>query len=576
MLSPAASIAAAPLWRRRLIALLAGAVGALAMAPFGLMPALAIAMTGAVWLIDAAVSRPDAKPTAEPRGAARVWRKIPAAARRAFAAGWWWGFGYFLASLWWLGAAFLVEADQFVWAMPLGVIGLPAAMAFYPALGFFLASLLWTQGPARILTFAAALTLAEWLRGHLFTGFPWNAFGMALGGNLLTAQAASLTGLYGLTLLAIALFSAPATLAARPLTLRSLAPTGGALLALAALFGFGAWRLAASPAPAPQVPGVAIKIIQPNLAQDDKYRPEYKREIVERYLQLSALSPEAKSNDLTLLVWPESAFPFILSRDPEAMAQIGEALPPGVILATGAARAEEDPSYRGDGFEPASGRLEHPVFFNAIQLIASGGLLIGAYDKSHLVPFGEYLPFEAAFARLGLRQFVSIPGGFEAGPGRRTLNVPGLPPVAPLICYEAIFPGEALPQEPGAPRPGLMLNVTDDGWFGHTAGPYQHFAQARLRTIEEGLPMLRAANTGISAIIDPYGRITESLPLGVEGLVTGALPQAIDPPLYARHGLFLPLALWLICTTAGIMAFLRRTHLTRVQQLSSNYIRLLS
>jgi apolipoprotein N-acyltransferase len=543
----AASIVAATGWRRRLIAFAAGAAGAFAMAPFDFWPALAIPMTAAVWLIDGSCDPVPKKPAA---GASfRDWRqsRLWASARRAFAAGWWWGFGYFVAGLWWLGAAFFADGGEYLYALPLGVFGLPAAIALYPAFGFMLARLFWTPGPARILVFAAALTLTEWLRGNLFTGFPWNAFGMALGGNLVAAQFASLIGLYGLTLAAIMIFSAPATLAGERLSARALAPAGAAALALAAIFVFGAIRLA-GPKDA-VVPGVTLKIMQPNLAQDEKFRPAYKDEILGGYLRLSDLEADAGSTGVTAVIWPESAFPFILSRDSEAMGQIGAALPPGSFLITGAARAEENPA--SAGLAEPSWQLTNPVFFNAVQVIASGGLILDTYDKVHLVPFGEYLPFEAALSRVGLHHFVHIPGGFEPGAMHRTLTAPGLPPIAPLICYEAIFPGEALPQEPGAPRPGLMLNVTDDGWFGLTAGPYQHFAQARLRAIEQGLPLVRAANTGISAIVDPYGRILERLPLGAAGLLKGSLPQPIAAPVFARAPFLTAFLPWLAVVAAA-------------------------
>src|SRR6202040_791777 len=206
MLAIAASIILAAGWRRRLIALAAGATGALAMAPFNFSPALAVPMTVAVWLIDGCAETLQMPP------GRRFRLGLPVAAGRAFGVGWWWGFGYFLAGLWWLGAAFLVEGDKFAWALPLGVAGLPAALAIFPGLGFMLARLMWASGPRRIFALGAGLSLAEWLRGHSLTGFPWNTFGMALGGNLVTAQLASIVGLYGLTVTAILIFSAPAVL----------------------------------------------------------------------------------------------------------------------------------------------------------------------------------------------------------------------------------------------------------------------------------------------------------------------------------------------------------------------------
>jgi apolipoprotein N-acyltransferase len=522
MLAIAASIILASGWRRRLIALAAGATGALAMAPFNFFPALAIPMTVAVWLIDGCAETRQMPP------GRWIFLRLPVAAGRAFSAGWWWGFGYFLAGLWWLGAAFLVEADEFAWALPLGVVGLPAALAIFPGLGFMLARLMWTQGAERLFALAAGLSFAEWLRGHVLTGFPWNTFGMALGGNLVTAQLASLVGLYGLTVIAILIFSAPAVLgekSARQGARRRLPPPiAAAALAFAGICAFGALRLAATP-PEP-VAGVKLRIMQPNLAQDAKFRPENKARILSLYLTLSARGAESDRSGLdevTALIWPESAFPFILARDAGARAEIGAVLPQETVLVTGAARADDEARRSG------SGRAR---YFNAIQVIASGGHILDSYDKVHLVPFGEYVPFKTAFDRLGLRQFVHLPGGFDAGSKRQLLVVPGLPAVAPLICYEAIFPGEVVPSE--APRPGLLLNVTNDGWFGTTTGPYQHFAQARLRAIEEGLPLVRAANSGISAIVDPYGRVLAELPLGAEGVLDGGLPQTIAPPVFAR------------------------------------------
>jgi apolipoprotein N-acyltransferase len=513
-------------WRRWFIAFAAGATGALAMAPINFFPALIIPMTIAIWLIDG-----------EALGAGRISFSTPSAARRAFVDGWWWGFGYFVAGFWWLGAAFLVEADEFAWAMPLGVFGLPAVLAVFPGFGFMLAGLIWTPGVGRLFALAAALSFTEWLRGHVLTGFPWNTLGMALGGNLVTAQLASIIGLYGLTVVSILIFSVPAVLGEKsPMrgAGRRVPPAFlAAALALGGICGFGAWRLA-QPTP-PPVPGVRLRIMQPNLPQDAKFRPENKAWILNHYLDLSIRESGADHlglDGVTALIWPESAFPFIVSRDARALAIIGAVLPPDTVLVTGAARAEERLRAAGQ-----------PAYFNAIQIIASGGHILESYDKMHLVPFGEYLPFQSIFDRLGLHQFVHVPGGFEAGSGPRLLLVPGLPAVAPLICYEAIFPGEAVSASPGD-RPGLILNVTNDAWFGMTAGPYQHFAQARLRAIEEGLPLIRAANTGISAIVDPYGRVEAELPLGTEGILDGKLPQAIAPPFFANFPFAGAFSLW--------------------------------
>lgn len=499
-------------WPRRLIAFAAGAVGALAMPPIGFWPVLIVSFTVAVWLLDGAVAAPR--------------RFDLGGARAAAAAGWWFGFGYFLAGLWWLGSAFLVEADKFAALMPLGVVGLPAGLAIFPALGFALARLIWPAGAARILAFAAALTISEWLRGHVLTGFPWNSFGLAFGASPLLDQSAALVGLYGLTFLALAILAAPAAMiAADGKSLRSL-PLVLALVALAAMAGYG-WRRLPADATA-TVANVRLRIMQPNLPQDDKFRPENRDDVMRRYLSLSdrATSPELSGvAAVTHLIWPESAFPFLLDRDRKALTEIADLLPAGVTLITGAARADE----------PLPGeRLRR--FYNSIEVVDHEGVVRGVYDKVHLVPFGEYLPLNGLLEAVGLRQFVQM-GSFSPGLARRTLTVAGLPLVAPLICYEAIFPAAVVP---AGPRPGMLLNVTNDAWFGLTPGPYQHFAQARMRAIEEGLPLARAANTGISAIIDPYGRVVRRLPLGVEGILDGPLPTPLNITPYARFGDLIP------------------------------------
>lgn len=514
-------------WRRWFIAFAGGAAGALAMPPFGFLPALVVSLTLAVWLLDGAAAGP------------RATSAIVSAA----VVGWWWGFGYFVAGLWWLGAAFLVEADQFAWALPLGVVGLPALLAFFPAFGFALARLIWSPGSGRVFAFAFGLTVSEWLRGHMFTGFPWNTLGMALAQNTWLLQSAEILGLYGLTVLAVLICASPATLGPSGNGKARLAGPAVGLVALAALALFGAWRIPATPTEA--VAGVKLRIMQPNLPQDAKFRPANRDAIMRHYLTLSdrATSPRSTGmGDATHLIWPESAFPFLLHRDAQALAQIAALLPPGTTLITGAAR-------EGEPLPDESGRR----FYNSIQVIGDDGTIAGTYDKVHLVPFGEYFPhfLDATLRWLGLRQFVHIPGGFEPGERQGGLEVRGLPPIAPTICYEAIFPGAIV--GPGT-EPRLILNVTNDGWFGNTPGPYQHFAQARVRAVEEGLPLVRAANTGISAVVDPFGRIVASLPLGIEGVLDADLPKAIAAPFAARYGKALVAALVLCCALTAMVA----------------------
>ncbi len=511
-------------WRRLVIAFAAGAFAALAMPPLGILPALAISFPAAILLIDGSTAGPGRF----------AWRSL----RSAFAAGWAFGFGYFLAGLWWLGAAFLVETDEFIWLMPVGVLGLPAALGLFHGLGFMMARLLWSEGAGRIFAFALAMAGAEWLRGSILTGFPWNSFGQAFGSSDALAQSASILGLDGLTLLAPMLFGTPVLLLTGRSPLRRLALPMAALAILAGMAGWGLWRLQTTQLA--MQPDVRIRIMQPNLSQREKHRLSG-QEVLSRYLALSdrATAPGASGiADATHLVWPESPFPFLLAREPQALAQIARLIGPRTVLVTGAARAED-----------AAGSA--PRYFNAIHVVNPDGVIADSYDKVHLVPFGEYLPLRALLDRLGIRQFVEVPGGFEPGARRRPLSIRGLPPAIPLICYEAIFPREVAAD---ATRPGLLLNVTNDAWFGQTFGPHQHLAQARMRSIEQGLPQIRAANTGISAVVDPLGRVLRSLPLGVEGVLDSPLPQALPSTVYATFGFWLSLFLcifnFFVCISA--------------------------
>jgi apolipoprotein N-acyltransferase len=476
------------------------------MAPINFWPALFVTFPPLVWLIDSA--------------ATGRWGRVGA----AFVTGWWFGFGYFLTGLYWVGYAFLVDAKTFGWLLPFAVVALPAGMACYTGFGLALARLIWTRGPSRLIALAIALTAAEWLRGHLFSGFPWNVYGYALTGPLVLAQGAALIGIWGLTFVAVAVFASPAVLTDdRTDTRRRWLPLALSVVLLAALTGYGAVRL--NRTPTAFVDKVRLRIMQPNLQQDEKFNYSAKQKVMSHYLELSDRSTGPQSagvRDVTHLIWPESAFPFVLTREPDALAQIAALLPEGTVLITGAVRAPEAPP--GQQIQRA---------YNSIYVIDHDGSILSVYDKIHLVPFGEYLPFQSFLESLGIMQLTKLPGGFIAGERRRVMDVPRAPRMLPFLCYEIIFPGEAMPE--GA-RPGWLINLTNDGWFGISSGPYQHLQQARVRTIEQGLPLVRAANTGISAVIDPVGRIVKSLPLGVEGVMDAPLPRRINAPLYARTG----------------------------------------
>jgi apolipoprotein N-acyltransferase len=366
--------------------------------------------------------------------------------------------------------------------------------------------------------------MSEWLRGHALTGFPWNTLGYALTEPLALAQTASLIGLWGLTFLAVAVFASPAVLIDG--TSRGRKPWIAPALALAVLLAmtiFGAIRL--SRQPTVMLANTKLRIMQPNLQQDARFNYAAKAEVMKKYLTLSdrASGPQSTGvRDVNILIWPESAFPFFLTREADAMAQIADLLPKGTVLITGSVRAPD---------VPPGTRITRA--YNSIYVIDHDGNVLSVYDKLHLVPFGEFLPFQDLMEKIGFEQLTKIQGGFIPGTHRRSMEVPGAPRMLPLICYEAVFPGDVVERND---RPGWIVNLTNDGWFGISTGPYQHLQQARLRAIEQGLPLVRAANTGISAVIDPMGRVVARLGLGLEGVLDSTLPAAIPPTPYARAG----------------------------------------
>jgi apolipoprotein N-acyltransferase len=484
-------------WRRLVLAALAGAAASLALPPLGATPLLAGAFTALVWLLDGAAD-------ARGRGFAAVCA--------AFVVGWSFGFGYFAAGLWWIGEAFLHEPDLFGWFLPLGVVGLPAYLAAFVGLGAALARLAWSPSPWRVAALAAGVGIGEWLRGVLFTGFPWNAFGYAATAADATMQAASLVGVEGLTPLVVFCAAAPAVLA-DPARLRGrFAVLGLAAGLVAAGAAFGAARLAA--ATDATVVGVTLRIVQPNLTQRERHDPARRTEIVERYLRLSATPPAPGAAAATHLLWPESALPGSIERADVVFGALPRLLGPDAVLVAGFLRRDES----------GSGRV-----FNSLYVIDREARVLDRYDKTHLVPFGEYLPFADVAAAIGLEPLTRVLA-FVPGTARRPIETPRAPPFGPLVCYEIIFPVEVAGE---GPRPGWFVNLSDDSWFGDTLGPRQHLHQARTRAVEEGLPLVRATTTGVSAVIDGHGRVRAALPLGTEGALDAALPAALEPTIYA-------------------------------------------
>ena len=525
-------------FRRAAIAFGAGAVSVLAFAPFFLWPVLFVTFPVLVWLIDGA----------------EVPEGHRERLRRAALDGWWFGFGFFFAGLFWIGEAFLVEADKFGWALPFAVTLMPAGLALFWSLATVTARAFWRPGAGRLVLLALTLACAEWMRGHVLTGFPWNTIGYALTHPLLFMQSAGLLGIYGLTLWAVIIFAAPLVLAgdrpSGPERHRALAT--GLVIALAPLVVLGLYgSLRLWSGPPPDVPGVRLRIVQPSVPQREKWQPENQGPIFRDHLDLSRRNPAGLVDDLagiTHVVWPEAAMPFLPLEHPEALSAIGDLLPPGTFLLTGALRREPIPEEQRTDAQRAYRA------FNSLMVFDDAGALASVYDKTHLVPFGEYLPLQPLLESIGLEQLTRLRGGFTEGPAGQPLITAGaLPAGGGLICYEAIFPGLIIGQ-----KPQLLINVTNDGWFGNTTGPRQHFHQARTRAVELGVPLIRAANNGISALVDPYGRVVAKLNLNGRGVIDVQVPAVAPAPLYALYGdwifalnALILLALWVVTQTRG-------------------------
>ncbi len=497
----------------KLAAVLCGAVSTLAMPPVFAWPVLFATFYGFVRLIDDAVAC-----------RAPGWPQ----ARAVFAIGWLFGFGYFVTGLYWISASLFVEPDKFLWLLPFSASLIPAGLAIFYGLAASAAAQGWQPGPARIVALALALTSAEWLRGHVFTGLPWNVLGYALTAPPLLMQSASLVGTYALTFFTALLFALPAVCRDTAMSVRTRRVCAVAPLVALALFALhGAYRLSLPEPPA--VAGVRLRLIQPNVSQDMKWRYENRESIFRSYLELSQRNPKGGKDGLagiTHVIWPESAIPFLLLDSPGALEAVAGLLPDGTSLITGAIRQQLAPST-----DPSAPQR---FVYNSILSLDDRARLTGVYDKLHLVPFGEYLPFQKVLEAAGLQQLTKTQGGFSTGNNAaRYLQLPGLPPASPLICYESIFPDGVVTR---GLRPAFFLNVTNDGWFGRTAGPHQHFHQARVRAVEQGLPMVRVANTGVSGVIDGRGRVLERAGLGQEAVIDTTLPSSLAPTPYSRFG----------------------------------------
>jgi len=519
-------------WRLYLVAFGLGVTATLALPPAYAVPVLYVIFPALLWTLN----RPGNGPENETR------TKL-----RSFFTGWWFGFGYFAAGLYWIGKALLVFAAKHGWMLPFAVIGIPALLALYAGLAFLLASAGRTA-MARAVGLVVAWSALEWMRGHVLTGFPWNLIGQSWTGNDALAQSAALVGVYGLSFGVLLSACALALTANQPRRVRWVAIVIAVALPLTAWSG-GTFRLMnASEITSENSSanlGAGLRIVQANIPQHEKWAPQFRNRNLRRHLELSLAD---RPDWVTHVIWPEMAATFYVE-DLETRQLLARAAPPGGLLITGAPRR--------DGGRPAGG------LYNAALAINTSGEILNIYDKFHLVPFGEYVPLRDF---LPIQKITHGSGGYSPGPGPRTLKLPGLPPVSLLICYEVIFPGAVTDHQNTA---AWLLNLTNDAWYGATSGPHQHLAQSRIRAVEEGLPMIRAAYTGISAVIDPYGRITHQIGLNETGVIDARLPSflpiragiagiGLGRTVYAQFGDNLFLILLLI--GGAIACFPRKLH----------------
>lgn len=496
-------------WRRRVMALGFGLIAASALPPFYVIPALWVGFSGFVYLCITADN----------------WR-------RAALEGWSFGLGWFAAGLYWIGYAFLVDAAQHAWLMPFAVAGISVGMAIYPALVGGATS--WLIHRFRVpvvllpIVFAAVWTISEWLRGILLTGFPWNPVGSVWGVSDPMLQSVSWLSTLGLGFVTIAVCAAPALFFMRNASRKQSAAAALALtISLPLLWGWGWNRLA--DADTTTHDGILLRLVQPSIPQRLKWKPDLRQGHVLKQLALSNRTA-GPAGAPTHVIWAETNVPYLITDDSGTPASLAAGVPENGHLIFGAPRRN------------ASGEV-----FNSLVAIDDDGDVKATFDKFHLVPFGEYMPLR------GLLPFDKLTAGrgdFTAGPGPETITLDGLPPFASIICYEVIFSGRVIDAEN---RPDWILNITNDAWFGPSTGPRQHLVQARLRAVEEGLPVVRVANTGVSAVIDPFGRIRNSLDLGQTGIIDAPLPVPLPPTVFSYFGQIPTLILCLLIF-AGLAA----------------------
>ncbi len=473
----------------------------------------------------------------------------PRAWRSAFFRGWLAGVGYFAVGVWWITEPFMVDAREQGWMAPFALVLMSGGLALFWGGAALVCRILRPRGLARVIAFAGCLAGFEWLRGHVLTGFPWDLPGETWRAGSAPSQAAALVGAYGLGWITVALAAAPALLLGRQDRRTRVAALVLLLAGSGGLYGYGIVRLAGAAPGA--VDATPIRIVQANIDQKVKWRPENLEQIFQTYIDLTRRPAAVRP---AVVIWPEGALPVViddfLSPASPYAPRMRDMLAPGQTLIMGANRAEAAPD----------GTARYFNSLVALRRDADALRVSGVYDKYRLVPFGEYMPMGALAAKIGFRSLVHMPDDFTAGPPPQPLGPAGAPAFQPLICYEALFPGftrQAVRR--GGTRPAWILNISNDAWFGVTSGPWQHLNIASYRAIEEGLPIVRATPTGVSAVIDAYGRIMPGARIGLGGLgvIDARLPAALPPTPFSRWG---DLAFGLMMLGSALVGVSYRVH----------------
>jgi apolipoprotein N-acyltransferase len=501
-----------------LFCILLGALNALAMPPFYFFPILLISFPIFIRLLDKSM-------------------KTIHACLKTFL----FFFAFHVFGLYWISAALFVDIADNWWVLPFALSGLPALLALYPAIAVGIWQRMAWQGSARLIALIVLLAFTEWFRGWAFTGFPWNSWGYTWVAFLPIMQSVAVIGIYGLSLSTLVFAFLPVFFARHYHDRFSRVFVGGFALFVLAMVAWGAGRLQTT-LPTQSNPYM-VRIVQPNIPQTIKWNPQIRAENERKLWAHSVQKSDVVPN---IVIWPETSVSLFDTMDVRRMeAMLQQLINPKTVLAAGVMETE-----MGD-----NGAQQ---YFNRLSFYNNTGHRIGSYDKTHLVPFGEFLPFQQYWP---VTPVAFKNGSMTRGKGIETLSLENVPPVSPLICYEAIFSGETALNKP---RPQWILNVTNDAWYGTTTGPYQHLAITRTRAIEEGLPVVRAANTGISAVIDPFGRIIEKLPLNSEGIIDQPLPQSLKPTLFAKYGNRI---FFILLAGLFILAWIwQRTRVTVIQQ----------